>query len=92
VTQKLKGKFYRTAIRLINLYGAKYWPIKRRHIQQLSVTEMRMLRWICVHTKRYRVRDDDICERLVMTPVEEKLDMVWTYTLEVFGGHLFVAG
>jgi hypothetical protein len=33
VPQKLKGKFYRTAIRPAILYGAECWPIKRRHIQ-----------------------------------------------------------
>ena len=37
VLQKLKGKFYRTAIRPAMLYGAECWATKRRHIQQLSV-------------------------------------------------------
>ena len=31
VPQKLKGKFYRTAIRPAMLYGAECWPTKRRH-------------------------------------------------------------
>jgi hypothetical protein len=44
VPQKLKGKFYRTTIHSAMLYGAKCWPKKRRHVQQLSVAEMRMLR------------------------------------------------
>ena len=73
VPQKLKGKFYRTAIRPAMLYGAECWPTKRRHIQQLSVAEMRMLRWICGHTRRDRVRNDDIRERLGVAPIEEKL-------------------
>jgi hypothetical protein len=34
---------------------------------------MRMLRWICGHTRRDRARNDDIRERLGVTPVEEKL-------------------
>jgi hypothetical protein len=34
---------------------------------------MRMLRWICGHTRRDRVRNDDICKRLGVAPVEEKL-------------------
>src|SRR3954447_15712393 len=51
VPQKLKGEFYRTAIRPAMLYGAECWPTKRRHIQQLGVAEMRMLRWICGHTR-----------------------------------------
>jgi hypothetical protein len=32
-----------------------------------------MLRWICGHTRRDRVRNDDIREKLRVTPVEEKL-------------------
>jgi hypothetical protein len=54
-------------------YGAECWPTKRRYVQQLSVAKMRMLRWICGHTRRDQVRNDDICERLGVTPVEEKL-------------------
>jgi hypothetical protein len=73
VPLKLKDKFYRIAIRSAMLYGAECWSTKRRHVQQLSVAEMRMLRWICGHTRRDWVRNDDICERLGVTPVEEKL-------------------
>jgi hypothetical protein len=73
VSLKLKGKFYRTVIRPAMLYGAECWPTKRRHVQQLSVTEMRMLRWICGNTRRDRVQNDDIRERLEVAPVEEKL-------------------
>ena len=35
VPQKLKGKFYRTAIRPAMLYGAECCPAKRRRVQQL---------------------------------------------------------
>ena len=31
VPQKLKGKFYKMAIRPAMLYGAECWPTKRRH-------------------------------------------------------------
>ncbi|KAG2597229.1 hypothetical protein PVAP13_5KG193207 [Panicum virgatum] len=64
VPQKLKGKFYRTAIRPAMLYGAECWPTKRRHVQQLSVAEMRMLRWFCGHTRRDRVRNEVIQDRV----------------------------
>ncbi|KAG2610349.1 hypothetical protein PVAP13_4KG186333 [Panicum virgatum] len=73
VPQKLKDKFYRTAIRPAMLYGAECWPTKRRHVQQLSVAEMRMLRWFCGHTRRDRVRNEVIRERVRVTPIEEKL-------------------
>jgi hypothetical protein len=32
-----------------------------------------MLRWICGHIRRDRVRNDDIRERLRVAPIEEKL-------------------
>ena len=64
VPQKLKGKFYRTTIRPSILYGAECWPTKIRHVQQLSVVEIRMLRWICGYTRMDRVRNDDIRDRL----------------------------
>jgi hypothetical protein len=54
VPLKLKGKFYRTVIRLTMLYGTEYWPTKKRHVQQLSAAEMRILRWICDNTRRDR--------------------------------------
>jgi hypothetical protein len=73
VPLKVKGKFYRTAIRPAILYGAECWPTKKRYVQQLSVAEMHMLQWICGNTRRDRVWNDDIHERLVVAPVEEKL-------------------
>ena len=73
VPQKLKGKFYRTAIRPAMLYGAECWPTKRRHVQQLSLSEMRMLRWFCGHTRRDRVRNEVIRDRVGVAPIEEKL-------------------
>jgi hypothetical protein len=73
VPQKLKGKFYRTAIRLVMLYSAKCWPTKRRHVQQLSVAEMRTLRWCCGHTRRDRVWNDDIRDSVGVAPIDEKL-------------------
>jgi hypothetical protein len=62
-----------TTIRRAMLYGAECWATKSRHIQQLSVTELRMLRCICGHTRLDRVRNDDIRDRLGVAPIEEKL-------------------
>jgi hypothetical protein len=55
VQQKLKGKFYRMAIRPAMLYGAECWSTKRRHVQQLGVAEMRILRRMCGHIRRDQV-------------------------------------
>ena len=61
------------AIRPAMLYRVECWPIKIRHVQQLSVAEMRMLRWIYGYTKMDRVRNDNIRDRLEVVPIEEKL-------------------
>ena len=60
------------AIRSAMLYGAECWPTKRRHVQQPTVAEMRMLCWICGHTRMDRVQNDDIRDRLGVAPIEEK--------------------
>jgi hypothetical protein len=55
------------------LYRVECWPTKRRHVQQLSVVVMRMQRWICGHTRRDCVHNDNIHERLGVSLVKEKL-------------------
>jgi hypothetical protein len=39
----------------------------------MSVAEMRMLRWICGHTRKDRIRNDDIRDKLGVVPIQEKL-------------------
>jgi hypothetical protein len=70
---KLKDKFYMTVIRPAMLYGAECWATKGQHIQKMSVAEMRMLRWICDHTKKYRIRNGDIRDKLGVAAIQEKL-------------------
>jgi hypothetical protein len=54
------------------LYGAECLPIKRRHVQQLSVAKMHMLRWTCGNTRRDRVQNDNTRKRLGVAPIEKK--------------------
>nr|XP_043615961.1 uncharacterized protein LOC122587864 [Erigeron canadensis] len=42
---KLKGKFYRVAIRPAMLYTSEYWPMTKAQASRVEVVEMRMLRW-----------------------------------------------
>jgi len=70
---KLKGKFYRTAIRPALLYGTECWAIKQCHIQKMSVAEMRMLRWMCGHTRKDRLRNEAIREKVHVAPIEDKM-------------------
>ncbi|KAF3667332.1 putative multiprotein-bridging factor 1b-like [Capsicum annuum] len=73
VPLKLKGKFYRLAVRPAMLYGAECWPVKNFHIQRLKVAEMRMLHWMCGLTREDRVRNEIIRETVGVTSVEDKM-------------------
>jgi len=73
VPLKLKGKFYRTAVRPVMLYGTKCWAVKSQHENQVSVAEMRMLRWMSGKTRHDRIRNDTIKERVGVAPIVEKL-------------------
>ncbi|KAK4347827.1 hypothetical protein RND71_034166 [Anisodus tanguticus] len=55
------------------LYGAECWPVKSSHIQKMKVAEMRMLRWMCGHTRRDMSRNDDIRDKVGVSSVEEKM-------------------
>jgi hypothetical protein len=39
----------------------------------MSVPKMQMLRWICGHTRKDRIRNDDIRDKLGVAPIQEKL-------------------
>jgi hypothetical protein len=55
------------------MYGVECWATKGQHIQKMSVAEMRMLRWICGHTRKDQIRNDDIQDKLGVAPIQEKL-------------------
>nr|GEX81361.1 protein transport protein SEC24-like CEF [Tanacetum cinerariifolium] len=50
VPLKLKGKFYRVAIRPAMLYGSECWPITKTLANRVEVAELKMLRWTCGKT------------------------------------------
>ena len=70
---KLKGKFYRTAVRPVMLYGTKCWVVKREHIHKMSMIEMKMLRQMCGKTKKDKIRNDHIRPYLEITLIDAKL-------------------
>ncbi|GJZ32302.1 hypothetical protein Tco_0577738 [Tanacetum coccineum] len=47
---KLKGKFYRVAIKPTMLYGSECWLITKAQADRVEVAELRMLRWTCGKT------------------------------------------
>ncbi|RZB49939.1 Protein YLS3 [Glycine soja] len=70
---KLKGKFYRTAVRPAILYGTECWAVKSQHENKVGVAEMRMLRWMCGKTRQDKIRNEAIRERVGVTPIVEKM-------------------
>lgn len=70
---RLKGEFYRTAIRPAILYGTECWAARQQHLHKVSVAEMRMLRWMCGKTRKDRIRNENIRERVGVAPIEDKM-------------------
>ena len=73
VPNKVKGKFYRTAIRPAMLYGSECWAVKGQHEHKMEVAEMRMLRWMCGHTRKDKIRNTHIREQVGVACIEEKM-------------------
>ncbi|CAN6710825.1 unnamed protein product [Malus baccata var. baccata] len=73
---KLKGKFYRTVIRPAMLYGTECWAVKHQHV---GVVEMRMLRWMCGHTRKDKIRNEDIRGKVGVAEIEGKMRENWLH-------------
>ncbi|KAM1748371.1 hypothetical protein ACFX12_009373 [Malus domestica] len=74
---KLKGKFYRTAIRPAMLYGTECWAVKHQHVHKMGVAEIRMLcgmfRGMCGHTRKEKIVNEDIRGKVGVAEVEGKM-------------------
>ncbi|KAI0493554.1 hypothetical protein KFK09_023673 [Dendrobium nobile] len=73
VPLNLNGKFYKMVVRPVMFYGAECWSLKEKHNTKLSVAEMRMLRWMSGFTRRDRIQNDHICEKVGVAPMEDKI-------------------
>ncbi|XP_019258913.1 PREDICTED: uncharacterized protein LOC109237106 [Nicotiana attenuata] len=73
VPPKLKGKFYKMVVRPTILYGAECWPVKIAHVQKMKVAEMRMLRWMCGHTRLDKIRNEVIRDKVGVASIEDKM-------------------
>ena len=60
-------------VRSALLYGAECWPIKKSHVQRMRVAEMRMIRWICGHTRLDRIRNEVIRGKVGVASIEDKM-------------------
>ena len=73
IPPKLKGKFYKMVVRPSLLYGVECWPVKNSHVQKMQVAEMRMLRWMCGHTRCDKIKNEVIREKVGVAPVADKM-------------------
>ncbi|KAM2694147.1 hypothetical protein EV2_008244 [Malus domestica] len=73
--QNTKGMFffYRTTIRPAMLYGTECWAVKHQHVHKMGVAEMRMLRWMCGHTRKDKIRNEDIRGKVGVAEIEGKM-------------------
>ena len=55
------------------LYGTECWAIKKVQARKMEVAEMRMLRWMCGHTRLDRMRNEVFRERLGVASISEKM-------------------
>lgn len=72
VPLKLKGKFYRAAIRPAMLYGSECWAVKKALECKLEAAEMRMLRWSCGRTMLDRIPNEVFRNELEVAPFSAK--------------------
>jgi hypothetical protein len=70
---KLKGKFYRTVVRPAMLYGSECWAPTGQHIHKMSVAEMRMLRWMCGHTRLDKIKNEHIRQKVRVAEIGDKV-------------------
>nr|XP_017228575.1 PREDICTED: uncharacterized protein LOC108203884 [Daucus carota subsp. sativus] len=73
VPLKLKGKFYRVAIRPSLLYGSECWPLRKAQERRLETAEMRMLRRICGNTMTDHIPNDTFRRLLGVESISKKI-------------------
>ncbi|KAI3801888.1 hypothetical protein L1987_30005 [Smallanthus sonchifolius] len=55
------------------LYGTECSAIKKTQARKMDVAEMRMLRWMCGHTRKDRIRNEVVRKRLGVTCILDKI-------------------
>ncbi|KAG5587795.1 hypothetical protein H5410_048229 [Solanum commersonii] len=53
--------------------GGKYWSVKNLHVQKINVVEMEMLRWMCGHTRRDKIRNEYILGKMGVALFVDKI-------------------
>ncbi|GKC96942.1 retrovirus-related pol polyprotein LINE-1 [Tanacetum coccineum] len=74
---KLKGKFYRVAIRPAMLHGSECWPITKALANRMEVAELRMLRWTCGKTMLDKIPNGVYRAKLEVESIINKIREGW---------------
>lgn len=72
-TTQVKGKVFRTTARPVILYMTQSWAINNHQETKVSVTEIRMLRWMCDKTRHDKSINENIVESVGVTPIILKM-------------------
>nr|XP_016440806.1 PREDICTED: uncharacterized protein LOC107766524 [Nicotiana tabacum] len=73
VPPALKGTFYKVMVRPTMLYEAECLLVKKFHVQKLKVAKIRMLRWMCRYTRKDKIRNKVITDKVEVASMEDKL-------------------
>ena len=69
---RLKGRVYRMIVRAALLCGVECWLIKKQ-VQRMKVAEIRMIRWMCGHTRLEKIRNEVIRSKIGVAAIEDKM-------------------
>jgi hypothetical protein len=64
---------YKTMVRPVLMYGSECWSVRKKEEQLMSVTEMRMLRWMSGISKKEHIRNEVIREQMKVMAITEKM-------------------
>lgn len=70
---KLKGKVYPMVVRLACCTIQSVRPIKNALVHRRLVVEMRMIRWMCSHTRFNRIKNEVFRKKVGVAPIEDKM-------------------
>ena len=60
-------------VRPAPMYGVECWPIKKSYVQRMRVSEMRMIHWMCGHTRFDKIRNKVIRGKIPVASIEDKM-------------------
>jgi hypothetical protein len=73
LSERIKVKVFKVAIRPAMTYSAETWAIKKTREMRINVSEMKMLRFACGHTRLDKIENKEIRNRMKVTEMHRKI-------------------